>query len=80
MMFNTAKLVSERRRTKLSLLDVAKRLRSIEPKASKNLVWNWERGTQPCTKYVYAIAQIFDKDVSYFLKNTGQKKAAKRGV
>jgi len=45
-------------------------LKRHEPKVSRTLCWQWENGSQPSMKYVYAIAAILKKDPKYFLKKS----------
>ena len=68
MRFNGDILKAERLRQGYSLGELAKRLRLYEPKASKELVFQWENsGQQPSVRYIIALSKAIGKPMEFFL-------------
>jgi transcriptional regulator with XRE-family HTH domain len=66
--FDSSKLKEERLRCGYSFLEFSRALQKHEPKATKTLVWKWERGAQPTMRYAKALANVLGRDISFFYK------------
>lgn len=64
--FNAQKLKNARKEKGLSYGKFNEQIKEFCPKSSKALMWNWENGGSPSTRYLFAICKVLGKSPEYF--------------
>lgn len=78
--FNHKRLIKERLKRGMTYGQLEKELRRYESKASKSIIYNWERGAIPSSVYLMILCKIFGKKADYFMNEVKKKSEAPSSV
>lgn len=67
--FNNKALTKKRKAAGLTYLQLSRALQIFEPKCSKTVVWQWEKGSQPSFRYISALCRYFGCESKEFIKH-----------